>query len=111
MTASHGTRISSRGGSQEGIGHVIWLESVGRLEFLNLLAGKRQLAYKRYRYNFGTTEGEISGEITRKRRSAKHLEFSPALLEGRRSIQLSYGRSRSIDSKPFTLRADAVFTR
>ncbi len=92
MTASHSTRISSRGGSQEGIGHVIWLESVGRLEFLNLLAGKRQLAYKRYRYNFGTTEGEISGEITRKRRSAKHLEFSPALLEGRRSIQLSYGR-------------------
>jgi hypothetical protein len=29
-------------------------------------------------------------------------------IEGRRSIQLSYGRSRSIDPKPFTLRADAV---
>jgi hypothetical protein len=44
------------------------------------------------RYNFGTTKGEISGERPCKRRSAKHLEFLPSLLEGRRSIQLSYGR-------------------
>jgi hypothetical protein len=34
------------------------------------------------RYNFGTTEGEISGELTRKRRSAKHLDFLPSWLEG-----------------------------
>ncbi len=44
------------------------------------------------RYNFGISEGEISGERTCKRRSAKHLEFPPFLLEGRRSIHLSYGR-------------------
>ena len=30
------------------------------------------------RYNFGTTEGEISGERSRKRRPAKHLDFLPA---------------------------------
>jgi len=68
-------------------------------------------AAQRIRYNFGTTGGEISGERACKRRSAKHLEFLPSLLEGRRSIQLSYGRSRSIDSKPIILCADAVFTR
>jgi hypothetical protein len=51
------------------------------------------------RYNFGTIKGEISGERTCKRRSAKHLEFLPSLLEGRRSIQLSYGRY--VDSKRF----------
>ena len=50
-------------------------------------------AAQRIRYNFGTTEGEISGERTCKRRSAKHLEVLPSLLEGRRSIQLSYGRT------------------
>ncbi len=49
-------------------------------------------AAQRIRYNFGTTGGEISGEKACKRRSAKHLEFVPSLLEGRRSIQLSYGR-------------------
>jgi len=42
-------------------------------------------AAQRIRYNFGTTEGEISGERAGKRRSAKHLEFLPSLLEGRRS--------------------------
>ena len=50
-------------------------------------------AAQRIRYNFGTTGGEISGERACKRRSAKHLEFLPSLLEGRRSIQLSYGAS------------------
>ncbi len=54
---------------------------------------------QRIRYNFGTTEGEISGERIRKRRSAKHLEVLFSLLEGRRSIQLSYGRLT--DSKRF----------
>src|SRR6266436_8703333 len=49
-------------------------------------------AAQRIRYNFGTTGGEISGERACKRRSAKHLQFVPSLLEGRRSIQLSYGR-------------------
>jgi len=33
------------------------------------------------RYNFGTTEGEISGERLRKRRSAKYLGFLSSLLE------------------------------
>jgi len=50
-------------------------------------------AAQRIRYSFGTTGGEISGERACKRRSAKHLEFLPSLFEGRRSIQLSYGRS------------------
>jgi hypothetical protein len=36
-----------------------------------------------------------------KRRSAKHLEFSSAFLEGRRTIQLSYGRFQVVDYKPF----------
>jgi hypothetical protein len=44
------------------------------------------------RYNFGISKSEISGERTCKRRSAKHLELPPVLLEGKRSIQLSYGR-------------------
>jgi hypothetical protein len=44
------------------------------------------------RYNFGTTEAKISGESIRKRRSPKRLDFLHSLLEGRRSIQLSYGR-------------------
>ena len=65
-------------------------------------------AARRIRYNFGTTEGEISGERTHKRRSAKHLEFLPSLLEGRRSIQLSYGRNR-IDSKTFAPCGYTVF--
>jgi hypothetical protein len=34
------------------------------------------------RYNFGTIKGEISGERIRKRRSAKHFDFLPPLLEG-----------------------------
>jgi len=33
--------------------------------------------------------------------SAKHLEVLPSLLEGRRSIQLSYGRILYTDSKTF----------
>ncbi len=60
------------------------------------------------RYNFGTTKGEISGERPCKRRSAKHLEFLPSLLEGRRSIQLSYGRILDLDSKTFRVRRDTV---
>src|SRR5260370_1637294 len=36
------------------------------------------------------------------------LELPTLCLEGRRSIQLSYGRSRFIDSKPFTARDDTV---
>jgi hypothetical protein len=61
------------------------------------------LAEQRIRYNFGTTEGMISGESTRKRRSAKHLGIVPSLLEGRRSIQLSYGRSAEhLHSKAFS---------
>ncbi len=51
---------------------------------------------KQIRYNFGSTGGEISGERTCKRRSAKHLEFVPSLFEGIRSIQLSYGRAKRI---------------
>ena len=60
------------------------------------------------RYNFGTTEGEISGERIRKRRSAKHLEFLPSLLEGRRSFQLSYGRIRQPNSKSFVPGVETV---
>jgi hypothetical protein len=45
------------------------------------------------RHNFGITGSEISGEITHKRSSAKHLELLPALLEGSCSIRLSYGRT------------------
>jgi hypothetical protein len=57
------------------------------------------LANERLRYNFGITEAEFSGEKACKRRPAKHLDFLPPLLEGRRSFQLSYGRL--IDSKRF----------
>jgi hypothetical protein len=60
------------------------------------------------RYNFGTTGGEISGERTCKRRSAKHLEFLPSLLEGRRSIQLSYGRAASTHSNSFIGRYNTI---
>ena len=56
----------------------------------------------RIRYNFGTAGGEISGERTCKRRSAKHLVVLPLLLEGRCSIQLSYGRVACSDSKTGT---------
>jgi hypothetical protein len=49
-------------------------------------------AFRQSRYKFGTTEGKISGERACKRRPAKHLDFLLSLLEGRRSIQLSYGR-------------------
>ena len=74
---------------------------------MRLLTRVEQLAKVTYesrqvkcvRYNVGTIGGEISGERTCKRRSAKHLEFLPSLLEGRRSIQLSYGRY--VDSKRF----------
>jgi hypothetical protein len=66
-------------------------------------------AAQRIRYNFGTTEGKISGERACKRRSAKHLEFLPSLLEGRRSIQLSYGRTACIDSKSFIARKKVFF--
>jgi hypothetical protein len=62
---------------------------------------------RRIRYKFGTTEGKISGERTRKRRSAKHLEFLPSLLEGH-SIQLSYGRADHLGSKPFIAGNDAI---
>jgi predicted secreted protein len=52
---------------------------------------------------FGTTSVQLKVRFqekeARKRRSAKHLWISPALLEGRRSIQLSYGRY--VDSKRF----------
>jgi hypothetical protein len=47
-------------------------------------------------HNLGTTEGEISGERTCKRRSAKHLEFLPSLLEDAHSLRsprLSISRS------------------
>jgi hypothetical protein len=66
----------------------------------------------RINYNkvtFGTTRGEISGEITRKRRSAKHLEFLPSLLEGSCSIRLSYGRAaESLHSKAFLDRTESI---
>ena|SRR5487761_4076 len=65
-------------------------------------------ATKQLRYNFCTTEDEISGERIRKRRSAKHLDFLPSLLEGRRSFQLSYGRVGYIDSKSFIADNDTV---
>jgi hypothetical protein len=66
-------------------------------------------AAQRIRYNFGTTGGEISGEKACKRRSAKHLEFVPSLLEGRRSIQLSYGRYA--DSKRFPVSKNILISR
>jgi hypothetical protein len=62
----------------------------------------------RFRYNFGATEGEISGERIRKRRPAKHLDFLPPLLEGRRSIQLSYGRVSNADSKSSIADSDTI---
>jgi hypothetical protein len=64
---------------------------------------------KRVRYNLGTTEGEISGERTCKRRSAKHLEFLPSLLERNCSIRLSYGRTgESLHSKAFLDRTEGI---
>jgi hypothetical protein len=45
-----------------------------------------------YRYGFGTTENEISGQRSDKRRSAKALYDLPSLFEGRRTFQMSYGR-------------------
>jgi hypothetical protein len=61
------------------------------------------------RYNFGTTKGEISGERPCKRRSAKHLEFLPSLLEGSFSIRLSYGRTaESLHSKAFLDRTESI---
>src|SRR6266446_7085975 len=65
-------------------------------------------AAQQIRYNFGTTGGEISGERACKRRSAKHLQFVPSLLEGRCSVQLSYGRAANPDSKAFTVRMNTV---
>ena len=86
---------------------------------MRLLTRVEQLAKVTYeskqvkcvRYNVGTIVGKISGERTCKRRSAKHLEFLPFFLEGRRSIQLSYGRISNVDSKPFTARMDAILWR
>jgi hypothetical protein len=52
-------------------------------------------AKKKNKSEFGITGGEISGERACKRRSAKHLESLPSLLEGRCSIQLSYGRDEN----------------
>jgi hypothetical protein len=49
-------------------------------------------AAKQIRHTFGTTGDKASRERTCKRPSAKHLEFSPSLLEGRPAFQLSYGR-------------------
>ena len=60
------------------------------------------------RYNFGITEAEISGERACKRRPAKHLDVLPPLLEGRRSLQLSYGRVGYIDSKSFIADNDTI---
>ena len=48
------------------------------------------------------------GEV---RRSAKPLEFSPSLLEGRHSIQLSYGRTSYVDSKSFIARKSTILAR
>ena len=86
---------------------------------MRLLTRVEQLAKVTYesrqvkcvRYNVGTIGGEISGERTCKRRSAKHLEFLPSLLEGRRSIQLSYGRTARIDSKPFIEKKSTILGR
>src|SRR2546429_9790132 len=83
---------------------------------MRLLTRVEQLAKVTYesrqvkcvRYNVGTIGGEISGERTCKRRSAKHLEFLPSLLEGRCSVQLSYGRAANPDSKAFTVRMNTV---
>jgi hypothetical protein len=53
--------------------------------------------WPRPRSEFGITSIQLGprfrGERACKRRPAKHLEFLPFLLEGRRSIQLSYGRA------------------
>ena len=65
-------------------------------------------ACQRVRYNFGITEAEISGERACKRRPAKHLDVLPPLLEGRRSLQLSYGRVGYIDSKSFIADNDTI---
>jgi hypothetical protein len=47
-----------------------------------------QIRYK-FGTTFGTTEGEISGKRIGKRRSAKHLEFVPSLLEAMQYKTLS----------------------
>jgi hypothetical protein len=39
------------------------------------------------------------------------LELATLCLEGRRSIQLSYGPISYADSKPFTARVDAILGR
>ncbi len=86
---------------------------------MRLLTRVEQLAKVTYesrqvkcvRYNVGTIGGEISGERTCKRRSAKHLEFLPSLLEGRRSIQLSYGRNSYVDSKSFIAKKSMILAR
>ncbi len=52
------------------------------IDFLSFrLLAEFSVAKIKIRYNFGTTEAEISGERIRKGRSAKHLEFLPSLLE------------------------------
>jgi hypothetical protein len=75
-------------------GIVTWQRKTSHIReiFISLLMAGKNTG----RNNFGTSKSEISGERTRKRRSAKHLELPPVLLEGRRLIQLSYGRVLSL---------------
>src|SRR5882762_8974465 len=62
-------------------------QSIREIFISLLMAGKNT-----GRYNFGTSKSEISGERTCKRRSAKHLELPPVLLEDRRAFWLSHRR-------------------
>jgi len=59
-------------------------QSIREIFISLLMAGKNT-----GRYNFGTSKSEISGERTCKRRSAKHLELPPVLLEGTQYKTLS----------------------
>jgi hypothetical protein len=79
---------------------VSYLPSVVRapIGFLKSCRPRGESSIKNIRYNFGTTGDEISGEKACKRRSAKPLGFLPSLLEGRCSIQLSYGRTGTCPS-------------
>ena len=56
--------------------------------------------------NFGAAQGRRG---TRKRNRSNDLDLICVHLEGRRSIQLSYGRIACIDSRSFVARKNAIF--
>jgi hypothetical protein len=56
--------------------------------------------------NVGAAQGRLE---TRKRNRSNDLDLICVHLEGRRSIQLSYGRTSFLDSKPFIRRTNPSF--